>query len=125
MGAVTTGLWGAWTLEGEDARTIAVAFVVLGALGGSIVGALCGTLSAVVHQAAQRLGTGGAWWVTAATALTTAAVTFGGFSLWPVFFGGTVPVAQRAACVLVCASVAAWQVRGLQTASSGPVPRAG
>lgn len=57
--------------------------------------------------------------------LTTAAVTFGGFTLWPVFFGGTVPVAQRAACVLVCASVAAWQVRGLQTASSGPVPRAG
>ncbi|WP_432543987.1 hypothetical protein [Kineococcus sp. SYSU DK002] len=114
LGAVAAGAWSGWTVRGEDARAIAVVFVVLGAFAGSTVGALCGTLTAVVHQVAQRFEAAGAWWVSAAAALITGLITVGGFGLWPLLFQDAVPRGLQVGWVLVCAVVAAWQVRRVQ-----------
>ncbi|WP_369069371.1 hypothetical protein [Kineococcus terrestris] len=117
LGAVVAALWSRSTVSGEDARTIAMTFVVLGALAGSGAGALCGTLIAGVHRVARRRGAGGAWWISAAAASIAGVVAVGGFGLWPVLFRGAVPLGLQVGWVLVCAVVAAWQVRSVQRRS--------
>ncbi|MCI2237440.1 hypothetical protein MO973_10445 [Paenibacillus sp. TRM 82003] len=114
LGALLAAFWSRSAVSGEDARTLTVTSVGLGAFAGSVAGGLCGTLVAVVHQSAQRFGSAGARWVAAVGALVAALVTAGGFGLWPLLFPEAVPPGLRVGWIAVCAVVAAWQVRRVQ-----------
>ncbi|WP_432485337.1 hypothetical protein [Kineococcus esterisolvens] len=114
LGAVITAVSSRSAVSGEDARTLAVTFVGLGAFAGSVAGGLCGTLAGVVHQLAQRTGSAGAWWVALVGALLAGLVTAGSVGLWPLLFPEVLSPELRAGWVAVCAVVAVWQVRRVQ-----------
>ncbi|NAZ81174.1 hypothetical protein GTR02_05025 [Kineococcus sp. R8] len=129
VGGVLAGSWSGSAVSGEDALAIVAVFVVLGALAGSGGGVACGTLAALVHQAAERHGAAQAWWVAAAGALITGLLAAVGLAAWPVVVEGAVAPGWQLAGTLVCAVVAAWQVRRVQRrrrpAQLGGGPRQG